>query len=97
MGLTREQYDHWAGLDAELRARLEEAVANGLAPDSEEGRAICDLHRRWLRVTDRNLTPAKHKGIARLYVLDERFTAHYDRAVSGCARFLCDAVDRWAE
>lgn len=97
MGLTREQYDHWAGLDAELRARLEEAVANGLAPDSEEGRAICDLHRRWLKVTDRNLTPAKHKGIARLYVLDERFTAYYDRAVSGCARFLCDAVDRWAE
>ena len=32
----------------------------------------------------------------RLYVTDERFTAYYDRAVSGCARCLRDAVECWA-
>ncbi|MBP3486306.1 MAG: TipAS antibiotic-recognition domain-containing protein, partial [Oscillospiraceae bacterium] len=39
----------------------------------------------------------RHKGIAELYVADPRFTAYYDRNVAGCARFLRDAVARWAE
>lgn len=96
MGLTQEQYDTWNALDAELRRRLEAAVQAGLAPDSDEGRQLCALHRRWLAVTVKDLTPQKHRGIARLYVLDERFTAYYDRAVPGCAQFLRDAVEHWA-
>ena len=97
MGLSREQYDAWNELDAELRRRLEAAVTAGLSPDSEEGKALYELHRRWLAVTVKDLTPAKHRGIAQLYVLDERFTAYYDRAVPGCAQFLRDAVDCWAK
>ena len=97
MGLTQEQYDAWNALDAELRQRLEVAVKAALAPDSEEGRKLYDLHRRWLAVTVKDLTPQKHRGIAQLYVLDERFTAYYDRAVPGCAQFLRDAVEHWAK
>lgn len=96
MGLTQAQYDAWNAQDAELRRRLEAAVQAGLAPDSDAGRQLCELHRRWLAVTVKDLTAQKHKGIARLYLLDERFTAYYDRAVPGCARFLQDAVERWA-
>ena len=69
----------------------------GLGPDSEEGRELYDLHRRWLAVTVKDLTAQKHRGFAQLYVLDERFTAYYDRAVPGCAQFLRDAVERWAK
>lgn len=97
MGLTQEQYDAWNALDAELRQRLETAVKAGLAPDSEEGRELYDLHRRWLAVTVNDLTPQKHRGISQLYVLDERFTAYYDRAVPGCAQFLRDAVEHWSK
>ena len=97
MGLSREQYDAWNGLDAELRRRLEDAVTAGLTPDSEEGKALYELHRCWLVVTVKDLTPQKHRGIAQLYVLDERFTAYYDRTVPGCAQFLRDAVDCWAK
>lgn len=97
LGMTQEQYAEWTALDEELRRRLEAAVTAQLAPDSEEGRTIFELHRRWLSMTDRKLTPAKHKGIAELYVLDERFTAYYNRTVSGCAQFLRDAVAQWAE
>ena len=96
-GMTQEQFDAWNQLDAQLRRRLEQAVQAGLSPDSEEGKEICAMHRRWLQETDSKLTPAKHKGIAELYVLDERFTAYYDRQQPGCARFLRDAVARWAE
>ena len=97
MGLTQKQYDAWNALDAELRQRLEAAVKAGLGPDSEEGRELYDLHRRWLTVTVKDLTAQKHRGIAQLYVLDERFTAYYDRAVPGCAQFLRDAVEHWAK
>lgn len=97
LGMTQEQYAEWTALDEELRRRLEAAVAAQLAPDSGEGRAIFELHRRWLSMTDKKLTAAKQKGIAELYVLDERFTAYYDRTVPGCAQLLRDAVALWAE
>ena len=94
--LTVEQYREWTGLGQELQARLEAAVREGLSPESEAGREITALHRRWLTVTGNPYDPAKHRGIAELYVGDPRFTAYYDRAVPGCARFLRDAVARWA-
>lgn len=97
MGLTREEYQDWNTLDARIREKLEAAVREGLSADSPQGKEICRLHRRWLEVTVKSLTPQKHKGIAQLYVLDERFTAYYDRALPGCARFLRDTVDRWSE
>ena len=97
MGLSGGEYAAWNELDYTLRQRLEQAVEMGLSPDSAEGREICELHRRWLSVTDKKLTAAKQKGIAELYVLDERFTRYYDKTVPGCARFLRDAAARWAK
>ena len=92
--MTPAQYQEWQALDEELRRRLEEAVKAGLSPESEEGRALAQLHRRWLSFTI-PYDPAKHRGIAELYLLDERFTAYYDRSLPGCARFLRDAVMHW--
>lgn len=97
LGMTAAQYETWTALDAELRQRLENAVDAGHSPASEEGKALCELHRRWLTMTDKTLTAAKQKGIAELYVLDDRFTAYYDRKVPGCAQFLRDAVATWAQ
>lgn len=96
LGMSPARYEAWTALDAELRQRLEDAVTGSLSPDGEEGKALCELHRRWLAMTDKTLTAAKQKGIAELYVLDERFTAYYDRRVPGCAQFLRDAVANWA-
>lgn len=97
MGLTQAQYETWSRLGQEIQNRLEDAVQVGLSPQSEQGQAITNLHRRWLTVTDNRYDPAKHRGIAELYVADERFTAYYDRQVPGCARFLRDAVRQWAK
>lgn len=97
MGLTQAQYEEWSNLGQEIQNRLEDAVQAGLSPQSEQGRAITDLHRRWLTITGNRYDPAKHRGIAELYVADERFIAYYDRQVSGCARFLRDAVRYWAK
>lgn len=82
---------HLAALEAE-RERLEAAVRAGLSPESEAGKEITALHRRWLTITGNQYDPTRHRGITELYVMDERFTAYYDKQVPGCARFLRDAV-----
>ena len=95
MNLTQEQYRVWTELGQEIQNRLEEAVRAGVSPEREEGKKITALHRRWLTLTGNRYDPAKHRGIAELYVMDERFTAYYDKQVPGCARFLRDAVVHW--
>ena len=95
MNLTAAQYRTWTDLGQEIQQRLEDAVRNGLAPESGEGRQIASLHRQWLTVTGNAYDPAKHRGIAELYVTDERFAAYYDKAQPGCARFLRDAIAHW--
>lgn len=95
MNLTQAQYREWTNLGQEIQERLEAAVQAGLSPESEAGKELTSLHRRWLTITGNRYDSAKHRGIAELYVMDERFTAYYDKQVSGCARFLRDAVAHW--
>lgn len=97
MNLTQEQYREWKDLGQEIQERLEAAVEGNMSPESEEGKELCVLHRRWLTITGNRYDPARHRGIAELYVMDERFTAYYDKQVPGCARFLRDAVVYWAK
>ena len=97
MNLTQEQYREWKDLGQEIQEQLEAAVQAGLSPEDEEGKELCSLHRRWFTITGNRYHPAKHRGIAELYVIDERFTAYYDKQVPGCARFLRDAVIHWAK
>ena len=97
MGLTQAQYQEWADLGREIQERLEAAVRAGLPPEDQGGKEITALHRRWLTITGKQYDPAKHRGIAELYVMDERFTAYYDKQVPGCARFLRDAVAHWVK
>ena len=97
MKVTKEQYEQWKAWGEEINARLCAAVREGIAPQSEEGKAIVELHKRWLTVASHGYDAARHRGIAQLYVMDERFTAYYDGEVEGCAQFLCDAVMCWVK
>ena len=97
MNLSRKQYQEWTDLGRGIQERLEVAVREGVSPESEEGKEITALHRRWLTITGNRYDPAKHRGIAELYVMDERFTAYYDKQMPGCARFLRDAVAHWVK
>ena len=75
----------------------EAAVREKVSPESQKGKEITALHRQWLTITGNRYDPAKHRGIAELYVMDERFTAYYDKHMPGCARFLRDAVAHWVK
>jgi len=97
MGLTQGQYQEWERLGEEILEKLSAAVSAGADPAGEEGREIAALHRRWLTVTGNKYDVQRHRGLAELYIADERFTAYYDGTVPGCARFLRDAVMCWAK
>ena len=94
-GVTWEQYAAWEQLGKEILDRLSAAVAAGTDPAGEEGQEIAALHRRWLTAAGNSYDVPRHRGLAELYVQDERFTAYYDRERPGCARFLRDAVLHW--
>ena len=94
---TYDQYAQWNAVGEEIRERLASAVQAGLTADSEEGEAIVKLHKQWLTIAMHGYDAARHRGIAHLYVMDERFTAYYDEKVKGCAQFLCDAVQHWVK
>lgn len=96
LSLTRDQYNQWTRLGREIQEKLEAAVTAGASPLGEAGQAVTALHRRWLAFSGTPYEGEKHRGLAALYTEDPRFTAYYDRAVPGCARFLREAVEHWA-
>lgn len=94
--MTEEEYERFTGLEKEVRESLEKAVEAGISPNSEEGKRIMELHKEWLTMTWPTYSAQAHKGLAVMYVADERFTAYYDRRVSGCAAFLQAAIEQFA-
>ena len=94
-GVSEEQYAEWESLGREILEKLSAAVTAGTDPAGEVGKELAALHQRWLTVTGNRYDVQRHRGLAELYVQDERFTAYYDREVPGCARFLRDAVLHW--
>ncbi len=92
MGLSEEEYQRWENLDRELRKGLPAAIQAGESPEGEEGARLARLHREWLLILRPDCDDARQVEIAELYVVDERFAAYYDGEISGCARFLRDAV-----
>lgn len=92
MGLSETAYLTWTALGEQIQMDLEQAVRAGADPAGEAGAAIAALHKKWLSCSWEKYTPQAHRGLAEMYVADERFTAYYDKAVPGCARFLRDAI-----
>lgn len=89
---TAEQYNEWTALEQQILTKLEQAVLDQAAPDGETGKQLTIMHRQWLTHTWGHYSAEAHRGLAQLYICDERFTAYYDRNVSGCATFLRDAI-----
>lgn len=90
--MPSEQYAEWKRLEQKIQAELEQAVRSQATADSEAGKHLTELHRRWLSFTWSSYSPDAHRGLAQMYVCDARFTDYYDRSVPGCTAFLRDAI-----
>lgn len=97
LGMSEEEWKEFQRLEEEILEGLKKCVLGGISPESGTAREIVALHKKWLCCTWKQYTPQMHKGTAQLYTADERFTAYYDREVSGCAEFLEQAVRCWAD
>ncbi len=97
MNLSKEDYNKMQDLAADINARIEKAVLDKEDPKGEVGKEIAMLHKEWLTFAWPKYSAEAHKGLGEMYVADERFTAYYDKTVSGCAEFLRDAINEHVE
>ena len=76
----------------ELEGSLAAALAEGAPPGGERAMDLAEAHRchidRWFYDCSTEL----HRGLADMYVADERFSAHYERRADGLARYVNAAI-----
>ncbi len=89
--MTQQQYVRMEALAEELSQTLKAAMETN-DPAGELAQKACALHKEWLMCTWASYSPEAHKGLAQMYVDDERFAAYYDKIAPGCAVFLRDAI-----
>ncbi len=90
--MSQAEYQRWTDLDQAILSSLEAAVQRGISPEGPEGEEIVTNHKEWLVLSGLKYKPQIHRGLGEMYIMDERFTAYYDRKVPGCAQFLRDAI-----
>lgn len=58
---------------------------------------LCLLHQRWIRIHwggEESYSTEAHRGLAKLYLADPRFTDYYDGAAgAGATEFLVEALE----
>lgn len=96
LNMSEEKYNRFRTLEEDIKNKLEEAVATGMNPTEEIGKAITELHKEWIMMTWKTYSSDAHRGLALMYTCDERFKSYYDDKVEGCAEFLQKAIEYWA-
>ena len=87
--------EDWLRIEAEgedVEARFAAALAAGVPADSERAMDVAEEHRKQIGRNFYDCPPEMHAGLGRMYVEDERFTAHYERRAAGLAQYVSDAV-----
>lgn len=97
LNMSSEDYIRFQELGKNVLKALKDAVIKGESPEGEAGRHIANLHKQWLGYSWKEYTEQAHKGVVAMYMEDERFRRYYDREQEGCAKFLLDSVNFWAD
>lgn len=91
LNLSEKDYQEFMKLEQKILSSLAEAMETG-DPTSETAHQTVDLHRQWLSFTWSKYSKEAHRGLAEMYIADERFAAYYDKVQPGAAQFLRDAI-----
>jgi MerR family transcriptional regulator, thiopeptide resistance regulator len=76
----------------DVEARFAAALAAGLPADSGQAMDVAEEHRQHISRNFYDCPPGMHAGLGRMYVEDERFTAHYEQRAAGLAQYVSTAV-----
>jgi MerR family transcriptional regulator, thiopeptide resistance regulator len=87
--------EDWVRIKAEgddVERRFAEALRSGVPADSERAMDVAEEHRQQISRNFYDCPPEMHAGLGRMYVEDERFTAHYEQRAPGLAQYVSTAV-----
>jgi DNA-binding transcriptional MerR regulator len=87
--------DDWIRLKAESDRGLQEfaaAMRSGLPAASPEAVNLARQHRAFLTRWFYDCSPAMHRGLAEMYVADDRFRRTFDEVEPGLAQYVHDAI-----
>jgi DNA-binding transcriptional MerR regulator len=87
--------DDWVRIKAEgedVERRFAEALRAGVPADSAQAMDVAEAHRQHISRWFYDCPPEMHAGLGRMYVEDERFTAHYEQIAPGLAQYVSTAV-----
>ncbi len=93
-GMSEEQWKMQKELEEKFSETLKNAIKTG-DPAGELSQRACDEHRQWLCMfwKDGAYSKETHRGLAEMYVADERFKAYYEKIAPGAAEFFKKAID----
>jgi DNA-binding transcriptional MerR regulator len=89
---TKEDWLKIKSETADLHQRMLAAFTGGVAADSEEAMDLAEEHRQQISRWYYDCGYEIHRGLAELYLADERFTRTYDDMAPGLAPFVHDAI-----
>jgi hypothetical protein len=85
----------WDEIRGEAEAIVRELVAlmrAGAPADGPEAGALAERHRQQIARWFYPCSPQMHRGLAEMYVADERFARTYEREAEGLAAYFHDAI-----
>ena len=80
---------------AAVNRSLADLMADGVPPADGRVQALVARHHAQIALFW-TPTAESYRGLGRMYVEDERFTATYDAVAPGLAAYLCEAIDTFA-
>jgi DNA-binding transcriptional MerR regulator len=87
--------EDWLRVKAEgedVERRFAAALRDGAAADSTAAMDLAEEHRQQISRNFYDCPPEVHAGLGRMYVEDDRFTAHYEQIAPGLAQYVSTAV-----
>jgi MerR family transcriptional regulator, thiopeptide resistance regulator len=87
--------EDWLAIKAEqddVERRFASTLAAGVPADSEQAMDVAEEHRQHISRWFYDCPPEMHAGLGRMYIEDERFTAHYEQIAPGLAQYVSTAV-----
>ncbi|MBV9605130.1 MAG: MerR family transcriptional regulator [Solirubrobacterales bacterium] len=85
----------WGEIRGEAAAIVSELMAlmgAGAPAEGAEARALAERHRRHISRWFYPCSPQMHRGLAEMYVADERFARTYESQAEGLAAYFHDAI-----
>ncbi|MBM6942580.1 MerR family transcriptional regulator [Collinsella intestinalis] len=94
---SRGEWDALERLGEEINRQLALAMETG-DPSGAEAMELARMHARWIQGHwgAGRYSPEAHRGLAQMYLADDRFRAHYDGAAgAGATEFLVKALEAY--